>query len=537
MKRKIKHLHIALGLVFVWYLLLICQNRLICDDLWYSYSHVTGLTIHSVKEAFISQQYDYLYHNGRFLIHWLTQCFAGMKDGALPYIRVFNSVAFTSLVYVMYQMLRMRTDCCSAFSVLILGLLLGIPAAGYSFLGNIAFSINYVWTSAAVFSFIYLLLQRPKIDNRITKANFVFFAFVSGSLQESFSIGVSAGLIMFWLFNRKNLMRFEIVLIAAFLVGTILLVIAPGNYVRLKSEPQVSASIWYRFVSGCGSILVYAKTFSLLIVCLIIWSIRKASNAFEFIRDNILLLITAVVNALFVIIVAITGPHQLVCVELCSLIVLLRLFYIWIDHHNVRLSLRMWIRRGCIFVSLLLFFPIYYYRGLVSEAYDSMINSARESYDGVMIGGDYDRYSFSSRNWFIRNYTTTEYNQRTDLHRLSLWLTDGSDPRRISCRLPLPKEDIVSLCREQNVVSSNVFHVEKSFFYVIRQSVDDKNSECVICSNQNPLSRIRSVLTGTSTSSVGKRQLLSDFSCLEKGEYRYYIVYDNDQCPIQSICL
>lgn len=534
-----KHYLFVYLLIFFSYYLLLQQNFLCCDDWRYVVSMETGEPIVSLWDAIRSQLFFYMQNTGRFIGHTLMQYLSSKREMGLMCANVVSGILFTGLCYLLFRLLAREVCRKSLLVVIMLFLLLGVPVAGYNFLGNIAFQINYVWTSFAFFCFVYCLSSKFIPKYRINRVLLLLFAMITGSLQESFSIGGVVALICYWLINRRWLMQYHLLMVCSFIIGAAALILAPGNYCKHEELGAVDHQLFYRLVNGFGQIMVYSKLFTLLCIILIIWGIKDRVKTMTFIKENTIFFVTALVNALFAALIILNGPHQLTCVELCSMVLLIKLIYRAWEHYHLGEWLDSVLRWCGVTVMVVLIVPIYYYRAQVKNAFETMADSARQSVDGVMVSTKFDMISFSDRNWFVRNYTTTEFNQGTFLDWLSIWMTDGTDPNRINCRLPLPKAEIIAMCNDSNRIDSCVFRLSGNmgFFHVIRYPLSEEHSQCILFCRKNILSKIRSLITGNYSDVCQVIQDLPITSHFEDVDNSYYVIYSYDVCPVVSVKL
>ena len=150
--------------------------------------------------------------------------------------------------------------------------------------------------------------------------------------------------------------------------------------------------------------------------------------------------------------------------------------------------------------------------------------------DGYMIGGDFDKYSYEKRNWYIRNFCTTELNKDTPLLSLSYYLTAGKDRNFITSRIPLPKEEICNLASLGNTAKDGVSITDCGYFYIVKS----KQPLCVISVvYNNLLTKLKEKLLNVN---VTCSNMDIDKVCrFEYGNEHYYIVYNNQEHPLKII--
>lgn len=526
---------LTLTVVAVVYYIMVCQNLFVCDDFRYAFIQGTDKPIQTIADAVSSQCHAYMFENGRFLVHTFVQCFAGIWG--MEWLRIYNTLFFVVFLWCACILVNKGTGKPMDVSLVLfvcLIMLFAIPVFGYSFLGNIACSINYLWTASLSLAFLCILNQHKEYKNnsRITSVCLCLCAIIIGAMQESFSIGLSVG-VFFWMFiNRKHVTYIQRSLIISYCIGSAIVILAPSNFLREDSWNSGSTSYIIRFICGLCSVLLYCHTMVVMCMCLIICAFVSPTRIKIFCKENICLLIAVGISTIFVAGVAFTGPHQLVSIELFSAIILLRLLitYKWFDKflHN---------RYTVLLLSVILIgicLPIYYYRSNVKRAYEQMINTAKHSTDGCMIGGDYDHYSFGQRNFFVKYYTSTEFNQDVPLTSLSMYLSCGKNKSFINTRLPKSKKEIVAMCTDEiNTTNSKVYHKGNDCFYVVKST--EENVTLLIEEKLNWMSNLRAMLLSHPIETQTKMIDATSLYHFNDGHNYYYIIYNSDAYPISKI--
>lgn len=517
--------------VAIIYFILDRESIFVCDDFRYAFVQYSGEPIEGLSDAIRSQMKSYMLDNGRFLVHTIVQYFAGVLG--LGWLRVANLFFFMCLCFFLHKILALRNRDNGVLCAEILVLMFTVPIFGTTYLGNIAMSVNYLWTSALNLGFIYLIECQQIWKNSVNIYVSLFLAFIVGAWQESFSIGMCVALFVYLLINRKKLNKKTIMLIVAYWIGSCFLIFAPSNFVREAGLNQENTSILARMLQGVGSILVYAKTFDLLVLMLLCLLITNYQKAKKFIKKNIIFLTAAFVNVLFIICVIFTGPHQLVCVELFSAIVIMHLGYIVLREQIIKYNKIVNIVATCIMLVFLV--PIYIYRSEVKVSYYEMLGRARDSKDGYFVGGEYERISFMPRNWIVKNFVTTEKNQNCPLGTLSMWLTNGTSKEYLKARLPWEREKLVAICSENNKINSDIYHRDEDWFYIIES--DSPTNQLKVEYSENWLSSIRSRLMGKYVSTYCKTVPLSENISFAYNDKTYYVLYDDESFPIVNVAL
>ncbi len=509
-------------------------NLLTCDDLRYGFDIQTWNPITSLSDAIHSQIFAYQTENGRFIVHVIVQYLLGALG--MEWSRMLNSVFFLLTVLSCYWLVR--DQCWSGrwlIPLVILSLIICIPVAGVSYLGNISLAVNYLWSSAIYLLFLLLFYSSGcvSVRNLWQKLLIIVFGLLCGAWQESFSIGICVGLGVHAVIHYRQLSYKQRALIIAHWLGAAFLVLAPGNFVRQSGWYEDVGDLPHRLLFGFCYVPVYCKVFDCWVIVWLFSAWKDVKKCMSLTRKHILLIAAILTNIVFLAVVALTGPHQVVCIELFSLLLL----FFWSKAYlsSFVLTHKHIMSVSSIVAIVLLYIPIYYYRSVVHDAYVEMIESAKLSEDGTLVGGRFDEISFSHRNWFVKNFTSTERNQGTILGWLSRYLTDGESDTFLQTRLPLRKEQIVEYCNAKNLFADCVYHKEGDFFYVIINDASTNDRVLEVTAKNNPLSKLRCVLMGWPVSERTDQISLLDLYSFVEGGIRYSILYDNEEYPIVSI--
>ena len=105
------------------------------------------------------------------------------------------------------------------------------------------------------------------------------------------------------------------------------MILAPSNFMREATWNSGDISLLSKSIHGICSVLFYCHTFMLMCIALIAYACATPQKAKTFFIKNLHLIIAIFVSALFVACVAFTGPHQLVSIELFSMILILTMVF------------------------------------------------------------------------------------------------------------------------------------------------------------------------------------------------------------------
>ena len=398
----------------------------------------------SFADAVKSQQAAYFDYNGRFLIHTLSQWFNSMEGTTLPIIVNTLSWALLLVCFVLLSFGRKRLDApwlIIAFAVL----WLTMPNSLHMMIGSITAAADYLWTGAANL-FILLLFYRITQNDRSSswpKALLIgACALIAGVMQESFSIGISVGLIVYALMNckSKKMSRDAWLLIGCYIIGTTLVALAPANFKR--SDMLGHMVRWYVLAD-----LLRAPIAPLTALAYLVALFVKPAEVMSILKHNIVMVVAIVANVLFAIFIAYTGTWQLTCVLLLCAILFLQLMSTLITNKIVKKMLAILAALAVIGVYCLQ----YNYRRGMWQVEQKMYQQARDGIGLIDLkrSFDIDEPYRQSRlaplyRQFLRNPHETMIlnNQQNGVSLLSKFLTRCENPELVQALLPDSPENI-----------------------------------------------------------------------------------------------
>lgn len=273
-KNQIK---IILLLIFISMLALNFLTPLLADD--YSY----GLNLANKKLTGIIDIYNYqIWHyfnwGGRTIAHTFAQTLLMFPKAIF---NIVNSIIYTCLVYLIYlhgKLNRKEKNSRNSYLILLIHLILWfiIPVFGQSFIWLIG-SCNYLWTTVIVVYFL-LLFRKNEKENKWYK---IIIMFLIGILAGWTNENTSAGLIVI-LFStliidkittkKWNLTKTKVAGIVGSLIGFVLMICAPGNYVRnaaFKDDTFIIIKFIKRAIDITGNAEIYILPLIIAIIILI----------------------------------------------------------------------------------------------------------------------------------------------------------------------------------------------------------------------------------------------------------------------------
>ena len=179
---------------------------------------------------FLRSQYDhYMTSNGRCADFFATLFCAYLGKSAF---NVCNTLVFALMTHLVCLLSTGRR------SLLALVMFTAYVAVAYPVPGQtmlfVAGSCNYMWAITASLLVVYLLQRLHCTHLGMGKTILLMLlALVAGNFNEATSFGVFGGLVLYYIFNRKQLDRNAKLALLAYFIGVLLIVVSPAAWKRV----------------------------------------------------------------------------------------------------------------------------------------------------------------------------------------------------------------------------------------------------------------------------------------------------------------
>ena len=418
--------------------------------------------VDSIEDAVVSQSREYFRSNGRFLTHVLVQYLCGTVPMAT--FVILNSFVFLIFLYSMLCHSLQRPFRISEMLILLSSIWFLIPFKGMTFFGNIAMTVNYLWT--ATFTLLFLLLyfhlkKRQKTLPLFALAGVFVLSAIVGSLQESFCIGF-AGAFFFMLIvekRKKTLTKIDVAIAAGYIIGTAVCVFSPANFARAEGN-----GIGFHFNVIYG--LAASPAFDVFVLTLLGLVLKRRSRILNFFKDNLLLSLAFLFNFLFALVIAYNGRHQLNCISILAVILMCK---IWFEEFRLSVKVKNILAIVALSLTLVTAVPIYHLRKEYHAAYEELLENARHTDNGIVVAKTFIDLTAKIHNmpWIDNYYVSTFSFSGTDCWRkcISLMLTNGKDLYLVKQVLPEKPQILTDRCVPSNEVTPGVYMVNRRYIY------------------------------------------------------------------------
>ncbi|MDO4219337.1 MAG: DUF6056 family protein [Synergistaceae bacterium] len=302
-KKKL-HLGFFILLVLIMFVLVLVLNQAtpwISDDF---FVRNTALTFSAFSDFFAFAYNNYFAWCGRF---WAYACWAFLLSLSKSLVNILNTLAYMALVFLMYfNILGRRKVSISLF--------IGINFLLWSFLPTfgqdifwVSGSCQYLWS--ILIPLLFLMLWRLYYDrpyqvfsNLAMVATITILGFFAGWMHELVSAALLFILICFSAFYKirdKKIPLFAIAGLASTFIGTVLLVVAPGNFARHSQQLRTLGSFIEDLIRNPAALIENAP---LLVILLAVLLMRGKSK-------NKILSVFYAVSAFVMCIVCIPMTH------------------------------------------------------------------------------------------------------------------------------------------------------------------------------------------------------------------------------------
>lgn len=247
-KNKFLFFTITVSILILIYLLN-SLYPLYCDDWEYSliYGNPEREKLKTIKDLFISQKNHYMMWGGRTVAHTIAQILLVIKNNFI--IDLINAIIYTDFILIVYMYTSLKRYDYKLLLLVALSLYIVLPDFCSTVLW-ITGSCNYLWTTLLCLVFMYPFVQYYLNGDIKVRSKFFFpLAFLSGIVVgwTNENMGIA---ILFFIISLAIVLKIEKrqipiwfwVGMVGVLIGSLFLILAPGNFVRaavIKSRSAV----------------------------------------------------------------------------------------------------------------------------------------------------------------------------------------------------------------------------------------------------------------------------------------------------------
>ena len=257
------------------------------DDLWYATNLVTGEKVSSVSDIIESQIWHYFNWGGRSINHALLQAVLASGEVAAD---IFNILATIILGFVIYKTSRAKN---TLMFLLCEALIVAFNASLFFSMLWESGSVNYLYSTSWILLYVAVIIKELDLDitkkgdskgKTIAKCIWIIpLALIAGWSTENMGptcFVLTVGVIIFLAVKKRRIPIFLFEGALMTLIGSAVLILAPGNFVRNQFVEKASliniirARIDSFLMSGCGFLLP-SFLFAIILLVIQIYIIKE----------------------------------------------------------------------------------------------------------------------------------------------------------------------------------------------------------------------------------------------------------------------
>ena len=334
---------LAFSIIVIAFFIISCCGFLMGDDYWMKSDVSTLFDLVKYTGAF------YFNYGGRLFSVACQYLFRGVLGDHRIWYAIVNTAFFILCMVTCGRLIKDKKE--GSMSVVLLFALLFwfLCPVPKNTLFWIAGSPTYMW--ANTLSFVFLLFYLKYQDGNFSgsgKLGLFVLSFLAAS-EFITAASISGAFVVYYAFNIKKLKGNAIPLVIGFLLGSMFLLFAPGNF-RRAAWDHGSASLldtWYLLHHPFVEIVKYRALWIFLAV-LVIGLIKNKGAVKNWMKNNAILLLSLGWSVMACSVVFRPIRRAFFFTETVSIILALKLLY---DHFD----LKGWVRNGVIGVLFVLF--------------------------------------------------------------------------------------------------------------------------------------------------------------------------------------
>lgn len=223
------------------------------DDLWYATNLVTGESLHSLSDIVESQVWHFFNWGGRCVTHGLLQLVLMCPEWVADLLNIGMTLLLAAVMCIMAGQKKL------IWYLMALSMLISLNANWKMSMFWQAGTVNYVYSSVWIFVFLWVYLRQIEEPERkalpCVNIWIIPLGLIAGWSNENMGpvCFITAVITIFYLVRKygQQIQLWQIGGALTSLLGSSLVIIAPGNFVRKAALPQegILLTLRNRFLS------------------------------------------------------------------------------------------------------------------------------------------------------------------------------------------------------------------------------------------------------------------------------------------------
>lgn len=273
--------------------------------------------VKTTSDVIDSQINHYRCVNGRIPVHFIQQWLSAKRG--MRVFHVINAIVLAATMLLLMRLClgRVRSEYAMAALAVALAIMYLFPAPARLW-SSVNLSLNYLWPSCATLA--VLLVLRLTLDDELHLSAaksllLIPLGLFTGWSNEAFSFPLSGALALYFALNLRQFRRNQLMLVIPLWIGALAMLASPGNWIRASQAVE--------HIDSFITVLMQLHIIWLLAATALVAAIVRPRRTLRFCRDNYVI-ITALLLAIGMGVVAHTAPRAFTAIELYSAILLLR---------------------------------------------------------------------------------------------------------------------------------------------------------------------------------------------------------------------
>ena len=279
--------NVAVLIIAIAFFIISCLGFMMGDDLWMK-SDVSSL-FDLVKYT----AWFYLYRGGRLFSVACQYMFSGVLGGHRIWYAIVNTLFFVVFLVICGKLIRDRKQGFASLLLLLALLFWFLCPVPRQTLFWIAGSTTYLWANTLSFIFVLLYLKY-KDDNFGVKEKVGLFVISFLAASEYITCASICGaIVVYYAFNIKKLKGNAVPFVVGFVIGSVLLLFAPGSFRRVGFDDDCASlfDVGYLVHHPAQELLKYKALWLFLVV--LVWGLIKNKEIVKhWIKDNAVLILS-----------------------------------------------------------------------------------------------------------------------------------------------------------------------------------------------------------------------------------------------------
>ena len=275
---------IILCLFFISILFLNIKTPLIGDDFVYSFIYQTEQRLASINDVFYSQYLHYYKWGGRSVVHLITQALL-LTNNPLT-IDIINSLGFIGFILALHYHIIGKLKNSISTLIISFSLIWFLQPVFAETILWITGSSNYLWGTFLILLFLLpYRLHNKKGKSVLKNITFSLLMLIGGIVAGWTNENTAAAMIfmtvcfiLYHKFNNRIIPAWMLTGLIGAILGYILMIAAPGNFVRAEGTSISPFLIVYRILTYTQRFISYLGLLNLAIAILMIVYLKVNSN-------------------------------------------------------------------------------------------------------------------------------------------------------------------------------------------------------------------------------------------------------------------